>query len=75
MENPEKPQKNKQKNKIIPRKKNNKTPKKALGYIFLKNLGFCHPCPWGGPECPPSKILPNYENIGLSHCPCQNSAS
>ena len=24
---------------------------------------------------PPSKIFSDYENIGLDHCPCQNSAS
>ena len=32
--------------------------------------------PWrGGPEGTPSKILLDYENIGLNHCSCQKSAS
>ena len=31
--------------------------------------------PGGVQDAPPSKIFSDYENIGLNHCPCQNSAS
>ena len=33
------------------------------------------PPPWGVESGPPSKILSDYENIGLTHCSCQKSAS